>query len=55
MHWRKRGGSSSRRSINSIPPHSLVKLGCAELVLAKEKKEKKRKERNTVALATLTG
>lgn len=58
LHWRKRSGSSSRRSINSILPHGLVKLGCAELVLAK-KKTKKNKEKqqryNTVALATLTG
>lgn len=44
LHWRKRSGSSSRRSINSILSHGLVKLGCAELVLAKKQKNKEKKQ-----------
>lgn len=52
----KRGGSSSRRSLNGVLPHSLLKLGSAESVLAeiittttkKEKKKKDKKKENTV-------
>lgn len=48
LHWRKRSGSSSRRSINSILPHGLVKLGCAELVLAKKRKNKEKKQHSGI-------